>query len=165
MAITSSREDSFIMADLTVEEARRILADWMASFAKAADIDQWYAHVTEGCTEFHPIYPALIEAPMFRALQGARFGEPPRYRGPSARINEDVIRVYGEAILRVTAGVTTRLEADGTITRHINRETFLFVRQRGKWLMAHNHVSPAGNDFPYGHNQFRGGALHYGGER
>jgi ketosteroid isomerase-like protein len=151
------------MARLSIEDARRVLADWMASFAKAADIDQWYAHVTDRCTEFHPIYPALIEAPMFRALQGARFGEPPRYRGPRATFNDDVIRVYEDVILRVSAGVTTRLETNGTVSRHLNRETFLFVRQEGRWLMAHNHVSPAGNDFPYGHNQFAGGALQYGG--
>jgi len=145
----------------TALEAKAIVAEWARTFGRAKSMQEWYACVTPNATEFHPIYPALIEAPMFEGLQGARFSEPPRSAGPRLVLNEEVYHIWDDVILRVAAGTTTRMDADGTISHHLNRETLLFVRRDGKWLLAHNHVSPPPNDFPYGHNQFAHGTLEY----
>jgi len=153
-------------------EAAAIWTRWLADFQRdsAIGIDAAKTHFTDGYVEFHAIFPALLKGrALFHAFDGARYAEPehPAKVGarPSAGPREQLARMIGaSAVLVVTASQSARLETDGTISYHLNRQTWVLVRQGGRWLMAAGHNSPPGaENGPYGHNQFATGSLRYVG--
>jgi hypothetical protein len=154
---------------MTDADALAVWTRWLADFRADSlkSIDAAKRHFTDGYVEFHTIWPALLKGrDLFHAFDGARYAEPLHAtragERPSAGPREQVVRAFENAVLVVVASQAARLEADGTIGFHLNRQTWVLVRVEGAWLMAAGHNSPpASEQGPYGHNQFAGDRLGY----
>ena len=128
---------------MSVEHEVRAAADALVADFGAGRVDAYFARMAEDATfVFHTTPERLASRAAYRALW-ERWSAEDGFRVLSCASRDQVVQVLGGDAAVLAHDVTTRVATHDGEEELRERESIVFVRRDGRWLVVHEHLSAA----------------------
>ncbi len=128
---------------MNVEEEVRVAAAALVADFGAGRVEDYFARLaTDATFVFHTSPERLGSRDAYRALWG-RWEREDGFRVLECRSTGQRVQVLADDIAVLTHEVATRVEAGGAEEQLAERESVVFARRDGTWLVVHEHLSAA----------------------
>jgi ketosteroid isomerase-like protein len=126
---------------MSVADEVRAAAEALVADFGAGRVDEYFARLAPDATfVFHTTLERLDSREAYRELW-SRWEREDDFRVLGCRSTGTSVQVLGENVAVLTHDVATRVSLGGGEEHLAERESIVFVRRDGAWLVAHEHLS------------------------